>query len=142
MGFTWLESGGNLKTKYISLMPSTTKDQILNVRKMLENLRNPISTQEHVVPLKPLLYNNYPNPFNPSTTIEYSIPQTGRVKLRIFNIKGQKVKTLIDGDIEKGRHRVVWNGRDERNRSVASGVYFIRLEAAGKSCTRKAMLLK
>ena len=123
-------------------MPSTTKDQILNVRKMLENLRNPISTQEHVVPLKPLLYNNYPNPFNPSTTIEYSIPQTGRVKLRIFNMKGQKVKTLIDGDIEKGRHRVVWNGRDERNRSVASGVYFIRLEAAGKSCTRKAMLLK
>lgn len=142
MGFTWLESGGNLRTKYAFLMPPTTKDQIMNVRRMLENLRNPNATQEHVVPLKPTLYNNYPNPFNPSTTIEYSIPQPGRVKLSIFNIRGQKVRILVDGDIERGQHRVVWDGRDDGNRSVASGVYFIRLEAAGKTSIRKAMLLK
>ena len=142
MGFTWLESGGNLRTKYATLMPSTIQDQLMGARKMLESLRNPNTSQEQVVPLKPVLYNNYPNPFNPSTTIEYSIPQTGRVKLSIYNIRGQKVKTMINGDMEKGQHRIVWNGRDDQNRSVASGVYFIRLEAAGKTSIRKAMLLK
>jgi len=142
MGFTWLESGGNLRNKYAALMPKTTKDQILNARKMLDNLRNPNETHEYVVPLRPVLYNNYPNPFNPSTTIEYSIPQTGRIKLSIYNIRGQKVKTLLDCDIERGQHRVVWDGRDDGNRGVASGVYFIRLVAAGGTSIRKAILLK
>lgn len=83
-----------------------------------------------------------PNPFNPSTTIEFSIFQSSPANLCVFNNRGQKVKTLLEGDIERGQHRVVWNGRDENNRSVASGVYFIRLEAAGKTSIRKAMLLK
>lgn len=83
-----------------------------------------------------------PNPFNPTATIEYSILQTGPVNLSVFNIRGQRVKTLINGYHERGMHRMVWNGRDEYNRGVASGLYFIRLEAAGKTSVRKAMLLK
>ncbi|MCB5255036.1 MAG: T9SS type A sorting domain-containing protein [Candidatus Cloacimonadaceae bacterium] len=101
-----------------------------------------VSNQNDVIVPVPSTLIIYPNPFNPSTTIDFSIPQTGRAKLSIFNIRGQKVKTLLDGDIEKGQHRVVWNGRDDGNRSVASGVYFIRLEAAGETSIRKAMLLK
>jgi len=83
-----------------------------------------------------------PNPFNPSTTIEFSIPQSSRVSLSIFNNRGQKVKTLLDRELENGQHRVIWNGMDENSRSVASGLYFIRLEAAGDTSIRKAMLLK
>jgi len=83
-----------------------------------------------------------PNPFNPSTTIEFSVLQSSRTNLSIFNVRGQKVKSLLEGNIDKGRHRIVWDGRDDENRSVASGVYFIRLEAAGKTSIRKAMLLK
>lgn len=101
-----------------------------------------LRTNDQQTPSASVIHSNYPNPFNPSTTIEYSIPQAGRVKLSIFNLRGQKVKTLLDSDIERGQHRVVWDGRDDGNRSVASGVYFIRLEAAGKTSIRKAMLLK
>ena len=142
MGFTWLESGGNIRTKYASLMPSTLQDHIMNTRRILETLRNPNTSQEHVIPLMPVLYNNYPNPFNPSTTIEYSIPQTGRVKITVFNIRGQKVKTLLDDDIEKGKHRAVWDGRDDGNRSVASGIYLIRLSSGGSTSVRKVALMK
>lgn len=142
MGFAWLESGGNLRSKYASLMPRTTQDQIIRARNILDSLRNPETSQEHIIQPRPIIHSNYPNPFNPSTTIVLSIPQNGRANLSIYNIRGQRVKTLLNGDLEKGQHRVVWNGRDENNRSVASGVYFIRLEAAGKTSIRKAMLLK
>jgi hypothetical protein len=84
----------------------------------------------------------YPNPFNPSTTIEYSIPSAGKAKLCVYNIRGQKVTTLFDGTAEKGVHRLVWDGRDGSGRSVASGIYLIHLESAGKSSIRKAMLMK
>ncbi|MDD2230167.1 MAG: FG-GAP-like repeat-containing protein [Candidatus Cloacimonetes bacterium] len=83
-----------------------------------------------------------PNPFNPSTTIEFSIFQSSRANLSVFNNRGQKVKTLLDYNLERGQHRVIWNGRDDNNRSVASGVYFIRLEAAGQVSIRMALLLK
>jgi hypothetical protein len=90
----------------------------------------------------PLIKSNYPNPFNPSTTIEYSIPSAGKAKLCVYNIRGQKVTTLFDGTAEKGVHRLVWDGRDGSGRSVASGIYLILLESSGKSSIRKAMLLK
>lgn len=92
--------------------------------------------------LVPLIQSNYPNPFNPSTTIEYSIPIDGKAKLSIYNIRGQKVNTLFDGTAQKGIHRIVWDGRDVSGRSVASGVYLIHLESSGKSSIRKAMLMK
>ena len=82
---------------------------------------------------------NYPNPFNPSTTIRYSIPQSGKVCLDIFNLKGQKVQTLINGIQDSGVHSVVWNGTDAKGRSVGSGVYFYRLTGPGQ--TSKRMLL-
>lgn len=142
MGFTWLESNGNVRSKYSNLMPSSIKDHILNTRQILDCIRNPEASQGHTTPTKPILYNNYPNPFNPSTTIEFSIPNESSVNLSIYNIKGQKVKTLIKNDMEKGQHRIIWDGRDDGNRSVASGVYFIRLKANGKTSVKKAILLK
>ena len=95
-----------------------------------------------ILPQNPVLYSNYPNPFNPSTTIEFSIPQTGQVNMNIYNIRGQRVKSLQNSVLERGYHRVVWDGKDESNRSVASGVYFIKLESGRKTSIRKAMLLK
>lgn len=75
------------------------------------------------------LSQNYPNPFNPSTTIEFGVPSgnTGRVSLKILNILGQTVKTLVDEYLPGGRHLVIWNGRNQSNRPVASGVYFYQL---------------
>jgi len=89
-----------------------------------------------------MLSQNYPNPFNPSTTIRFNLPNPGNVKLSVYNVKGQLVKTLIDGFMNRDMHEVVWNGDDDNNRSVASGVYFYRLEANGKQETKKMLLMK
>jgi len=94
------------------------------------------------IPTIPQISSNYPNPFNPSTTIAFSIPNQAATKLTVYNLKGQKVKVLLSSDLPKGHHKVVWDGRDSNNRSVSSGIYFIRLESAGKTSLRKAMLMK
>jgi len=101
-----------------------------------------LKTDNQQIPTILTLHSNYPNPFNPSTSISFSIPKTAEVKLDIYNIRGQKVRKLIHSPLEYGRHRLVWNGRDEGNRPVASGVYFARLEHCGDVKIRKMMLLK
>ena len=89
------------------------------------------------------LYSNYPNPFNPSTTISFSVPQTSPfVTLEIFNIKGQKVKTLYSGKAEEGKHTVIWEGKDTNDKLVNSGIYFYKLETADNELTKKMLLLK
>ena len=86
---------------------------------------------------------NYPNPFNPATTIRFDLPQEGKVKLAIYNIRGQKVKQLVHDLVAAGSHQIKWNGKDEGNKQVASGVYFYRLEVAGKkTLTNKMLMLK
>ncbi len=85
---------------------------------------------------------NYPNPFNPETTISYALPQDGQAVIKVYNLRGQLVKTLVNDRMEAGYHDVVWAGRDENNKSVASGIYFLRMQAGGKTLTHKLMLLK
>jgi hypothetical protein len=85
---------------------------------------------------------NHPNPFNPETTIEYSIKEDSNVLIEIYNIKGQKVKTLINGFREAGYHSVIWNGKDNNGKSVASGLYFYRMQTDNYQKIRKMVLLK
>jgi hypothetical protein len=89
---------------------------------------------------------NYPNPFNPSTTIEYSLRGTEGVAVDasfvIYNARGQKVRTLFSGKAMPGDHSVTWNGTDDNGHKVASGVYFLRLNAENYTSMKKAMLLK
>jgi len=88
------------------------------------------------------LHENYPNPFNPTTTIRFNLPESSSVDLDIFNIKGQKVKTLVGTDLAKGAHSVVWDGTDNEGRSVSSGVYYYRLRSGSLQKTRKMLLMK
>jgi hypothetical protein len=86
---------------------------------------------------------NYPNPFNPSTTIKYSLPSAGHLKLSVYNVRGQLVKTLIDGVRPAGADQtVVWDGTDDRGSSAASGVYFYEARALGDVRIGKTTLLK
>ena len=88
------------------------------------------------------LYANYPNPFNPNTTIRYDLPGEGAVRLSVYNLSGQKIRTLLDGPQVAGVHRVAWDGKDETGIQVASGIYLYRLETEEGSLVRKMMLLK
>jgi hypothetical protein len=87
--------------------------------------------------MMPTLYQNFPNPFNPSTTISFSVPNDGLVTLRILNILGQQVDLLIHEEASRGRHSIIWNSRD-----LPSGVYFCRLQFSQFSTTRKLLLVR
>ncbi|MCK4655112.1 MAG: T9SS type A sorting domain-containing protein, partial [Candidatus Cloacimonetes bacterium] len=89
-----------------------------------------------------LTSNNYPNPFNPETTISFDLPQDSKVKITIYNIKGQKIKTLLAGNLAKGTHSVVWNGKDSNNKAVSSGIYFYKLSTGKEKAMKKMLLLK
>ncbi len=93
------------------------------------------------VPTK-LDISNYPNPFNPSTTISFAVPKQGNVKLSIYNIKGQKVRELLNERMGRGFHKVVWDGTDLRRSPVASGMYFVVLEVDKAKKAKKIMLMK
>ena len=88
------------------------------------------------------LLGNYPNPFNPETTISYNLKDAGQVTLDIYNLKGQKVKTLVNENKAAGSHNVVWNGTDTNNKSVSSGVYFYKIRNGKFSSTKKMILMK
>lgn len=86
---------------------------------------------------------NAPNPFNPSTTIHYALPERREVHLRIFDISGRCVAALVEGKTEEaGTHEVRWDGHNEEGRAVGSGVYLARLEAGRESKITKMVLLK
>jgi hypothetical protein len=88
------------------------------------------------------LSQNYPNPFNPQTSIRYALPQDAQVRLSVYNLLGQKVKTLVDEHQSAGHKTVWWDGKDEKGDQVASGVYLYRLEAEKFSEVKKMLLLK
>lgn len=92
--------------------------------------------------VKFIVNQNYPNPFNTQTTIRYYLSQSSRVKLRIYNIKGQKVKTLVDNSRPAGYQSVTWDGSDKNGSEVASGVYFYRVKTDCSEETKKMVLLK
>jgi len=94
------------------------------------------------LPLSMLLYQNYPNPFNPETVIRYSIAKEGKVELTIYNIKGQRVKKLVQETKEPGYYNAIWNGTDDNNKQVASGIYLYRLSKGKKTLNKKMLLLK
>ncbi len=98
--------------------------------------------QGTVLPDRFQLSQNYPNPFNPVTTIEYALPKRSHVKINVYNILGQQVRTLVDTDKAAGYHAVYWNGTDASGKSVSTGIYLYRIEAGDYTESRKMLLLK
>ncbi len=102
-----------------------------------------VGTDDPVVPVNKLaLLGNYPNPFNPETTIKFTLREKRKVSIDIFNTRGQKVTTLLDEVRNAGNQSVIWNGKDEYGHPVASGVYFYQMKAGIFSQTKKMVLLK
>ncbi len=103
----------------------------------------PVSNDENIQPVVATALNgNYPNPFNPETTISYSVKEAGRVKLEVYNVKGQLVKTLVNEDQATGHYKLVFNAKDDRGRSISSGVYLLRMVAPGYQKTSKMILMQ
>jgi hypothetical protein len=110
-----------------------------------DRFENPTSTgvsSRPAVPREDYLSQNFPNPFNPSTTIAFGLSTGGHVSLRIYDVSGKLVRIVSEGQRPAGHYEVVWDGKDKNGEPVASGLYFSRLIATGFSQTRKMVLLK
>ena len=94
------------------------------------------------IPTEYALDQNWPNPFNPATTLKYSLPKAGEVTLNVFNILGQQVTTLVNGFQEAGTYEVIWNGTDDAGDNVASGIYFYRVKVNDFTQTKKMLMVK
>jgi len=147
IGNTYIEAGFNGREasgKFSNLHPKSVIHHAKETRKLLLSIFNP----EQYPPTVPEIYKfslhpNYPNPFNPSTTISFSIPKESKTETSIYNIKGQKVRTLIKDKLEAGNHSVIWYGKDSSGKEVGSGIYFYLLKVNGKDkAVRKCLLLK
>jgi hypothetical protein len=101
-----------------------------------------IASADEVRPSTFVLWQNFPNPFNPRTVIAYRLPHRTAVRLNVYNIAGQRVETLVREWQAAGRHQVVWDGTDEKGRALSSGIYFYRLQAGAFLQTRRLVLLK
>ncbi len=97
---------------------------------------------EEGLPSRFALGRNYPNPFNPMTNIKYSVAHTGKVSLQVYDLAGRLVRTLVDDKVVQGHHAAIWDGTDNKGKTVASGAYYYRLSAPGFTQNRKMVLLK
>lgn len=115
-------------------------------RSWLDLVSFPCTEQMHAGNLltadKLILYGNHPNPFNPITFISFSLNRQTPVLLEIYNLRGQKINTLVDNNLPAGRHSIAWNGSDSDRKQVASGVYFYRLTSEDHRFTKKMLLIK
>jgi flagellar hook assembly protein FlgD len=94
------------------------------------------------IPKTYALYQNYPNPFNPSTMIRYDLPVASDVSVKIYNLYGQEIKTLLNDYQTAGRKNVKWNGKDDKGNQVSAGIYFYRIKAGSYSQVKKMILVK
>lgn len=97
---------------------------------------------EELTTIDRLQLSNYPNPFNPTTTIRYTVPQNGDVNIYIYNTRGQLVKTLVNDHKTAGSHSVIWDGKDDNGNAASSGVYFYRMVTPDKVLTNKMLMIK
>ncbi|MCK5051210.1 MAG: T9SS type A sorting domain-containing protein [Candidatus Cloacimonetes bacterium] len=95
-----------------------------------------------IIPLITKLQGNYPNPFNPYTTIKFALHENQNVTLIIYNIRGEKVCTLVSGNLEAGYHNIPWNGKDDSGKTISSGIYFYMMKAGKLAQTKKMILMK
>ena len=139
----------NPKPPFLANWTSTSYDVLLhNISvtsySLVDNIGD-IPTSVKDVSLSPTQFalgQNYPNPFNPETRIQFGLPARGYVRLSVYNMLGQVVSVLVNGELPAGTKEVVWNGMDQNGRSMTSGVYFYKLETRQGAVTKKMLLVK
>lgn len=120
----------------------TSADEELFVIKLAQSAAVAITDDLETFPTEFELSQNFPNPFNPATEIEFSLLRSGMIELDVFNVNGQLVRSLVHQELAAGRHRIAWDATDNFGRAVASGVYFYRISTAGSAESRKMLLLR
>ena len=134
--YTEVDELGDDQTYIYHLTALYTPD-VESIPSNADTLLTPVAVDDLLIPDEYALKGNYPNPFNPSTTISFELPETQNVKINIFDLRGSLVQTLVNGSMDAGRYSILWNAENQ-----ASGVYFYRMEAGSFQATQKMMYLK
>jgi len=138
-------TGISVRSRFTSHPTGTAWFDDFSVKKMTLTT-GPVKVEDDVariLPQKFELLQNYPNPFNPQTTIEFRVPHTGWINLTVYNLLGQKVRTLVNGVYEQGQYRTMWNGKNEMNQLVSTGIYIYTLTTDNNTrITNKMLLLR
>lgn len=129
---------GNSFKKITTAWEAVTEGEVM-IQAIVENGVG--SDDNLLIPVK-LAVRNFPNPFNPTTSIKYDVPKDGKATLVVYNTKGQAVRSLVNTTTKAGRYSIVWNGTDDAGNACASGVYFYRLSSGNHSVTQKMLLSK
>ena len=144
IGNTYWESNGRASGRLDNQRPLSWENHMETTNILLESIR----TGNHVEPDIPSqeqckLYHNYPIPFKPITTFSFSILNESKVNLSIYNINGQKVRSLANEKFDKGYHKLIWDGKNTFGKEVSSSVYMYKLDVAGKTkAVKKCLMLK
>lgn len=129
--------------QYVVFVQSDNGKEILQTAKIaIADMEQTDIANSNALPQEFSLNQNYPNPFNAKTMIDYSLGQSGNVKLTVYDLAGRLVNTLYNGNQGAGHYQIIWDGKDSNGNLTASGVYFYRLEAEGKSITKRMVMLK
>ena len=137
------ESGDTVNNNYNGKTSLDFPARSITTISLSGNLITEVNDRQQSNPIKYSLLQNFPNPFNPSTTIEYSLPQKSFVCLKVYDILGQEVATLVDGFQNTGIHQVLFNGQGNiQVVQLMSGVYFYTIKADGFIQTKKMVLIK
>ncbi len=122
---------------------STTSIPVQDIQKLTFSGPTDVGNQRLPTVIKTFaLLQNYPNPFNPNTTIEYELPKSGNVEVKVFSINGQLVKTLESTRQVQGMHSVVWDGKNNNGQTVASGLYIYQVAFENSMLAKKMLFIK
>ncbi len=128
-----------VKLSFTAMAAAKTFENLLPYLDSREIISSIVSIGNNPIKFK---LENYPNPFNPTTKISYSLPVAGAVKIVIYNTLGQQVRVLINEEQDAGQYSIEWNSRNDHNQTLSSGVYILRMQAEGFVKDKKLMLLK
>ncbi len=134
-------ANGQINAETTSMLDFPSSEMLPNSRTLYE-YTTIVENDDPVVPAQVTSLNVYPNPFNPSATISYSLREADNVRLDVFNLKGQKVRVLDEGIKTTGMHNVIWDGTDSSGNVLQSGIYFLRISSGNDVQTTKAVLTK
>ena len=138
---------GQIDTSFnITPYNPSNPDDVIYIKELILSFRgsdnSSLSSKVELTPESFTLYQNYPNPFNPSTTIKYTLSDNSYVNVSIYNVAGELVKTLFNGPQNKGKNSLIWNAKNNKNESVAGGLYIYSVNTENNIYSRKMMLLK
>ena len=137
-----LEPGNYIITAIATGTDANPFTRIVREAVWVDGNEEPLDTETAPEPITEYALTNSPNPFNPTTEIQFSLPEALDVSIVIYNMLGQKVKTLVDERMDTGKHSRVWNGKDDKGRTVGSGIYLYRMKAGSFQQTKRMLILK